>query len=212
MEAIGHATNLTRCSRGSVILSPDDPPERIHILKQGRVRLYRITPDGKQLTLDLLDPGTVLGDMRVLGQGRISEAFAEALGEAVVCTIAADEMRTLIERYPVIGLNVIDHLARRLREAEGELESMAYESVGQRLARRLVDLADRYGDAGPDGAVVIGQRLTQQELAELVGTSRETLAHLIADLRRRGVIETRDRAFVIMDRRELVAIASGDIG
>jgi len=82
MEAIGHATSMTRCSRGSVILSPDDPPERIHILKQGRVRLYRITADGKQLTLDLLDAGTVLGDMALLGQERISEAYAEALGEA----------------------------------------------------------------------------------------------------------------------------------
>ena len=66
MMAIGHATTMTRCSRGQVILSPDDAPNRIHILKRGRVRVYRMTPDGKQLTLDIYEPGTILGDMELL--------------------------------------------------------------------------------------------------------------------------------------------------
>ena len=210
MEAIGHATSMTRCSRGSVILSPDDPPERIHILKQGRVRLYRITPEGKQLTLDLLDAGTVLGDMALLGQGRISEAYAEAVGDAVVCTVSADEMRQLIERFPVIGLNVIGHLADRLREAERELESMAYESVGQRFARRLLDLAERYGESDETGVTVLRERMTQQELAEMIGTSRETLAHLVGEFRRRGLVETRHHRLTLLDRAALSRLAAGE--
>ena len=209
LEAIGHATNLTRCGRGSVIVSPDDPPERIHILKSGRVRLYRISPDGKQLTLDIVDPGTILGDMALLGQPRISEGYAETLGEAVVCTISADELRRLVERFPVIGLNIIGHLADRLREAERELESMAFESVAQRFARRLLDLADRYGDPASDGRTLIRQRFTQQELAEMVGTTRETLAHVLADFRRRGLLETAHHQLTIRDGTRLAEVAAG---
>lgn len=210
LEAIGHATSLTRCASGSVILSPDDPPERIHILKSGRVRLYRISADGKQLTLDILDPGTILGDMALLGQRRISEAYAETIGDAVVCTVSAAEMRRLIERFPTIGLNVIGHLSRRLHEAQRELESMAYASVAQRVARRLLDLAERYGVASADGATVIRERFTQQDLAEMVGTTRETLAHTLADLRRRDLLDTSHHAVTIRDRAGLERIAASE--
>ncbi len=145
IEAIGHSTTMTMCRPGQVILSPDDPPDRIHILKRGRVRVYRVTPDGKQLTLDIHEAGTILGDMALLGQDAIPEAYAQTLDDAVICTITPDELRRLIERYPTVGVNVITHLSRRLKDAERELEAMAYQRVGQRLARKLADLAGRFG-------------------------------------------------------------------
>jgi len=126
MMAIGHATTMTHCVRGQQVLSPDDPPDRIHIIKAGRVRVYRTTPDGKQLTLDIFEKGTILGDMSLLGQDRIAEAYGEAIDDGVICTITPDELRHLIERYPVIGVNVIRHLSRRLQAAEREIEAMAY--------------------------------------------------------------------------------------
>jgi CRP/FNR family transcriptional regulator len=209
MQAIGHATTMTRCSRGQQILSPDDPPDRIHIIKQGRVRLYRTTPDGKQLTLDIHEKGTILGDMAMLGQDRVPEAYAEAIDDGVICTIAPDELRSLIERYPIIGINIIRHLSGRLQAAERELEAMAYQRVDQRLARRLIDLAARFG-VDTERGTLIRARLTQQELAELVGTTRETLAHTLSDLRRRGILDTERHQVVIRDAERLAAIADPD--
>ena len=78
IAAIGHATTMTHCVRGQQILSPDDPPDRIHIVKKGRVRVFRITPDGKQLTLDIYEKGTILGDMGLLGQARRSTRASSA--------------------------------------------------------------------------------------------------------------------------------------
>lgn len=130
---------------GQVILSPDDPPDRIHIIKKGKVRVYRVTPDGKQLTLDIYEKATILGDMRLLGQDRVAEAYAKAIDAAVICTITPDELRRLVERYPIIGVNIITFLSRRFQEAERELEAMAYQRVGQRLARKLLDLGQRFG-------------------------------------------------------------------
>jgi len=208
MMAIGHATTMTHCTAGQRIMSPDDPPDRIHILKKGKVRVYRVTPDGKQLTLDIYDKGAILGDMSLLGQEPIPEAFAEALDDAVICTISPDEMRKLVERYPVIGVNIISYLSRRLRNAESELESMAYQRVGQRLARKLIDLSNRFGVQTSRGTL-IEARLTQQELAEMIGTTRETLAHTLADFRRRGLLDTEKHQVLIRDAEQLMDIAEG---
>ena len=113
IEAIGHATTMTHCRPGQVILSPDDPPDRIHILKKGKVRVYRVTPDGKQLTLDIYDKGTVLGDMSLLGQDPIPEAYAQTLDDAVICTITPDELRRLVERSPIIAGNASSYSSSR---------------------------------------------------------------------------------------------------
>jgi CRP-like cAMP-binding protein len=211
IEAIGHATTMTVCTPGQMLLSPDDPTERIHIVKKGKVRVYRLTPDGRQLTLDIYDRGTILGDMRMLGQDRLPEAYAEAIEAGVICTITPDEMRKLIELHPTIAVNVIRHMATRLQEAERELESMAYQRVGQRLARKLIDLAQRFGIKSVRGTL-IQARLTQQELADLVGTTRETLAHTIGDFRRRGLISTEQQRVVIRDAEGLLEVARGRDG
>jgi len=209
MQAIGHATTMTHCVRGQQILSPDDPPDRIHIVKKGRVRAYRMTPDGKQLTLDIFEKGTVLGDMELLGQDRLPEAYAEAIDDGVICTITPGELRKLIERYPVIGVNIIRHLSRRLQAAERELEAMAYQRVDQRLARKLLDLGQRFGVSTERGTL-IAARLTQQELAEMIGTTRETLAHTLADFRRRGLLDTENHQVLIRDAELLAEVAEGE--
>ncbi len=206
MMAIGHATTMTHCMVGQRILAPDDPPDRIHIIKRGRVRVYRMTPDGKQLTLDIHEKGTVLGDMALLGQDRPQGAYAEAIDEAVICTISPEELRRLIERHPLIGINIIRHLSGRLEAAERELEAMAYQRVDQRLARRLLDLGQRFGVETTRGTL-IRARLTQQELAEMVGTTRETLAHTLGDFRQAGLLDTAHHQVVIRDAERLADIA-----
>ena len=168
-----------------------------------------MSADGKQLTLDIHEKGTILGDMEMLGQDRLPEAYAEAIDEAVICTISPDELRRLIERYPTIGVNIIRHLSRRLDAAERELEAMAYQRVDQRLARKLLDLAGRFGVATARGTL-IGARLTQQELAEMIGTTRETLAHTLSDFRRRGLLDTARHQVTIRDAERLADVADGD--
>src|SRR5262245_26242859 len=104
LEAIAAATLMWHRSRGQQILTPDHPPHSIQLLKQWTARLYRPSAAGKQLTIDIYGPGTIFGDMRLLGQRRLPEVFAEALDDGVVCTMTAAELGALIERYPAIGL------------------------------------------------------------------------------------------------------------
>lgn len=210
VESIAEVATLGRRAPGDRIMSPDDPRERIHIVKRGSVRLYRLTADGRRLTLGIYEKGTILGDMQMLGQERVPGAYAEAIDEVTICTVTPDELCEFIERYPRVGINIIRHLARRLENAESDLEAMAYQTVGQRFARKLTELASRFGTETADGTL-IQARITQQELAEMIGTTRETLAHTLSDFKRRGLVETMERRFVIRDPPRLSAIAS-DLG
>lgn len=188
---------MTACLTGVLVTSPDDEGERLYIVKRGRVRLYRLTLDGKQLTLDILDKGRVVGRMSWLGQ-ELNDAYAEAIEDAVICSFTPDELRRLIDRFPSIGLNIIRYLADRLAASERERELMAYRSVEERLATRLIELVERFGRP-VNGGIEIDARLTQQELAEMIGTSRETLATTISSLRERGVLDMEHQRVVILE-------------
>lgn len=197
LNDISQTLPMTTCRTGGLVTSPDEDDERLYIVKSGRVRLYRITTDGKQLTLDILDKGRVVGRMSWLGQ-ELTDVYAEAIEDAVICSFTPAELRRLIERFPAIGLNIIRHLSDRLAASEREREVMAFRSVQQRLATRLIELADRFGRPN-DGGVAIDARLTQQELADMIGTSRETLATSISSLRELGVIEMEHQQVLIRD-------------
>ena len=205
LKEISRTLPMTTCRTGGLVTSPKDSDERLYIVKRGRVRLYRLTPDGKQLTLDILDKGRIVGRMSWLGQ-ELNEVYAEAIEDAVVCSFSPEELRRLIDRFPGIGLNMVRYLSERLAASEREREVMAFRSVEQRLAARLLELAERFGQPS-DSGVAIDTRLTQQELADMIGTSRETLATTVSSLRERGLVEMQDQRVVIRDLEQLRELA-----
>ncbi len=205
LKEISETLPMRTCQVGGLVMSPEDDDERLYVVKRGRVRLYRLTPDGKQLTLEILDKGRIVGRMSWLGQ-QLTDAYAEALEDTLICSFTPAELQRLIDRFPSVGVNIIRYLSDRLAVSEREREVMAFRSVEQRLAARLVELADRFGQPA-DGGTEIDARLTQQELAEMIGTSRETLATTIASLRERGMLEMRNQRVVVRDPDRLRDLA-----
>lgn len=197
LREVSRTLPMSTCQVGGLVTSPGEEDERLFIVKRGRLRLYRLTPDGKQLTLDILDKGRVFGRMSWLGQ-EVTDVYAEAVEDALVCSFTRTELSRLIDRYPAVGVNIIRYLAERLSVSEREREIMAYRTVEQRLAARLIDLADRFG-LEADGGTEIDARLTQQELADMIGTSRETLAVTVSSLRERGILQMRNQRVLITD-------------
>jgi len=143
LREISRSLPMQTCVVGGLVTSPEDEDERLYIVKRGRVRLYRLTPDGKQLTLEILDKGRIVGRMSWLGQ-ELSEVYAEAVEETLVCSFTPEELRRLIDRFPAVGVNIIRYLSDRLASSEREREIMAFRSVEQRLAARLLDLLERF--------------------------------------------------------------------
>jgi CRP-like cAMP-binding protein len=186
MKAIAQAAPMRTYPAGAVLHSPHNQVEALFILKRGRVRIFRISTDGRALTTAIMTPGTIFGEMVLLGQS-MHDNYAEALDEAVVCVLS----RACVQKYLLsdarISARISEILGQRLREMERRLSDSVFKSVPQRIASTLVALAGqqrRYGLASRAPVVA----LTHEQIAALVGTSRETATKILGDFAELGLI------------------------
>ena len=200
MEALSQAAPMRTYPAGTLVYSPHHPVEALFILKQGRIRIFRVSEDGRALTTAIIEPGTIFGEMVALGQ-RMHDSFAEAMDEVVVCVMDQADVRRLLLGNPRIATRIAETMGRRLGELEQRLSDAVFKSVPERVAGTLATLAERRS------RLRRGQvRITHEQLAALVGTSRETTTKVLGDLAGQGLIELgRGRISVLdLDRlREL---------
>jgi CRP/FNR family cyclic AMP-dependent transcriptional regulator len=199
MEEIDRVTTITACRRGKILYMPEDTSEVLFLLKEGRVQLYRISPDGKKLVIATLGPGTVFGEMALIGQG-MQNTFAEAIDDCVLCVMSREDVERLLVTRPKVALRIFEYLGNRLREAEARQEEIAFKGIPSRLASLLLGLAD---EGGSD--TISGQ--THQDLGEQIGTYRETTTQTLNAFKSEGLIEIGRKRITILDREGLQRIA-----
>lgn len=197
-EELKNITTLSMARRGKILYSPDETSEVLFILQSGRVQLYRIAPDGKKLIISTLEKGTLFGEMPLLGQ-QLHNTFAEAITDCTYCVIQLKELERLIIQYPAVALRILAITKRRLHHAENHLKDLTFKSIPARLASLILNLA------GEEETDVTG--FTHQDLAEMVGTYRETITQVLNDLKNKGLIDIGRKRLVIRDREGLQALA-----
>ncbi len=190
-------TTMVTCERGRVFYVPDEAGEVVFILKRGKVDLYRLTEDGRKLVVATLSPHTIFGEMGLIGQ-RMYGCYAEATEDCLICVLSRADLQALVRRNPEVGLRLLDELERRLHEREAELEALAFRSLPTRLAALLLKEANAEG-------VVAG--LTHQDLAERLGTYRETISQLLGRFRSEGLVAVEPRHIRLLDPAGLSAYA-----
>ncbi len=205
LNRVDELAAMTQCERGKVFFSPEDSPGTIYFLKEGRVRLYRRTDDGKQLTVALLDRGAVFGESSLIGQTHAG-VYAEAEEQCLLCVMPAAHLRQLIAEVPQVGLNLLEYVGQRLQRSQELAEEVAYWSVKRRLARLILELDERYGHPTLGGGRIVNKVFTQADLAEMVGATRETIAELMSSLKKQDILDTKRRRIVIKDRPAVEAL------
>jgi len=196
MRTIADRTTMREVNRGRVLLQPDEPPEMVYVIKEGRVKVSRYSPDGKEQILALLEPGDLFGALAVVG-GR-EQVHVEAFEDTLVCGIRGEDFLALIRRQPDLMLRVVRHLAERLRAAEEEIADLAFRNVPGRLASLLLRLSEEYGRHTPQGRR-LALRLTHQDMAAMIGATRETVTSVLSRFREDGLIAFDRRYIVIRD-------------
>jgi len=199
MQDLNRITTMSTVPRGRVFYRPEEPGEVLFILKEGRVQLYRISPEGKKLVITTLGPHTLFGEMALLGT-KMHNTFAEAIDDCLICVMSRTDLERLILNKPQVALRLLDITGKRLRDAEERLESMAFKGIPARLASLLLRLAQEQGSQDISG-------LTHQDLAESVGTYRETATQVLNDLKAQGLIEIGRKRISILDAERLTEIA-----
>lgn len=202
MADLAAAAPMRTVQAGTLLWSPHEPHAVLFIVKAGSVCLYRLSPEGRRLTLAVLGPGALFGEMDLMGQ-RMGDGFAEALEPSVLCLMSEHDVRGMLLADSRIAGRIISGLGRRLAEVEQRLADAVLKPVPQRLAAvlcQLVEAAPQAGLLSPRGAEV---RLTHEQLADLVGTTRVTTTKLLGDLRDAGVVRLRRGSVVVLDRERL---------
>jgi CRP/FNR family transcriptional regulator, cyclic AMP receptor protein len=192
IDDIDRATTMVTCQPGRVFYGPEDTGEVLFLLKQGRVQLYRLSPQGKKLVVASLEPGALFGEMSLLGQG-MHNTFAESIGECTLCVMSRSDIERMILEKPAVALRFLEALARRLREAEAMLEALAFRSIPSRLASLLLELA------GHGGAPAVIEGYTHQDLAEMLGTYRETATQTLNSFKQQGWIAIDRKRIRLLD-------------
>lgn len=201
---LGHPRAL---HRGQSLLPTGDVANSVLLIKSGRLKLSRLSAGGKELILSLLEPGDLLltpADRALKG----SEPLIEALDDALLVVVRHEAFEAFVRARPAAAFAVIRQLAARIRILEERIEEMAFKGIPGRLATTLLRLADAYGSREPTGGVALGLQVTQQELANLVGASREMVNHALAHWKREGWIEVHGRSIVIRRTEALESLES----
>jgi CRP-like cAMP-binding protein len=199
LQAVGRLAAMRAVPRGTLLLDPSRFQPVLYLLKRGYVRLYRMSPEGRQLTVSLLGPGNVFGELGGLSTGT-RHSFAEAVTDVLVCTLQETDLERLMRAYPEVAVRMVRVLSQRLRELEELLERLALSSVRTRILHLLAKLAESFGV--PEGRFLrLDVGLAHQDLADMVGCSRETVTLTLRELARQGVVRTaRRRLWVELER------------
>jgi CRP/FNR family cyclic AMP-dependent transcriptional regulator len=186
LERIITLVHERRFPAGTSVLTAEQPGEAVYVLLEGSVKVHLFTPEGAEVILAVLGPGEVVGEMSLADSlGR--SASVTTLEESVFLWIDRAIFRSGVEGSPVLARNLADILSRRVRLANAHLLSMATLDVPGRVASQILSLSREYGRKTPDGAR-IPLRLTQSDLAALVGASRVSVNQALGYLRGRGAI------------------------
>ncbi len=199
MAELDRMTTITNVPRGRVFYQPEDVSEVLFLIKEGKVQLYRISPEGKKLVIATLGPGTLFGEMALLGQ-QMHNAFAEALDDCLILVMSRTDLERLILNKPLVGLRMLEITGRRLNDAESRLEDMAFKGIPARLASLLLRLSDERKSAD-----ILG--MTHQDLAETIGTYRETATQVLNDMKLQGLIAIGRKRITIVDPERLSEVA-----
>ena len=194
LDSIKHLFSEERAERGEIILLEGEPTDRLFFVATGVVKLFRVSAEGKEQTLELVRPGGSINEVPVFDGGP-NPASAQAMGPALLYIISKTDLESILRGHPGVALNVVKVLASRIRHLVSLVEDLSFRHVIGRVAKILLEHAG-------DGARP-GQRLTQQEMAAIAGTAREVVGRSLKTLEERGIIKLEHHRIVVTDEEAL---------
>lgn len=189
------------------IYSPADTNGRIYFLFNGQVKLYELSFSGKKVIVDLIDHGSIFGDITTDSKDSSSvKNFAESIGYSTIGIAAKEYFLSFLIKQPTIALKVVDLLAQRLNQAEEKIKDLSLGKIENRILHELVRFSKKNGRE-TKRLYVVTQKITHEELAGMVGTTRETVTKTLNELKRKRVISVDLNRLYRLDKQKLVYYA-----
>lgn len=181
--------------RGTVVLTEGDIGDSLYAIAKGRVKVFIGDEDGREIILKILGPGDFFGEMSLIDKQPRSASVA-TLENTTLRILSQNAFQECLTRAPAIASTVMTALAKRLRDADRKISNLALMDVYGRVANTLLELAIQ-----SDGKLIVGEKLSQQDIANMVGASREMVNRILKDLTERGYISVESKQITIHDNK-----------
>jgi CRP-like cAMP-binding protein len=201
LNALANRVVQRRYRKGNVVFVQGEQGDRCFAIVTGAVKISAYHSDGREAVLAILGPGDVFGELSPFDEAPRS-ADATAAEDAEVLSLDGDALREAIRHHPEIGLALLRVLSKRLRTANESFQDVAFFDVGGRLARKLAELATTHG-VTHEGGVLIDMPVSQEQLAQMIGATRESVNKALATLTRRGLVKRAGKRYLVSDIDEL---------
>lgn len=185
---IERMTPMTRIKKGELIQSPDTFREGLYMLKEGKLKLYKINQEGKQFIVSILGSGNVFGEIDSFSLGT-RDTFIETMDDTILCSLGKEEFEKFLIDRPQLTVRIMKELSGLLKERDAMLSQLALSNVRDRILHLLKTLAEKFG-IPEDAYHKIDMPLSHQEIANMIGSTRETVTMVLNDLSKDGVIRT----------------------
>jgi CRP-like cAMP-binding protein len=205
MTRLAEAVEINEVRRRQVVYLPGDPGRSVYLVNGGRVKISKVTRDGKELTLAYRGPGELFGELAMIDGGP-REEMAEAMENALLTELNRGDFERLVQAHPQLGHRLSRLLLQRRRDVENKIENLVFKDVNAKLGELLLRLALDYGVDHERGTLV-ALKITHQEMANLIGSTRETVSLTLSQFKRRGLIRTEGRKVIIADHEGLRALS-----
>jgi CRP/FNR family transcriptional regulator len=197
-ERLRRLVRTLKYKRGESIYLPGDPGDTIYFLRKGRVKLAYLDESGKRLTLMIRQRGEPFGEVALAGED-VRKLIAEALENIELCAISTSTLLNFAEENPGLSMTISKLVGLRLSEIENRLEDLLFKDVPTRLARLLLKLCEEFGEDNQIHEHVIPLKLTHQDVADLIGSARETTSIILGEFVEEGLIQKQRSQIIILD-------------
>ena len=206
LQEMERITRMQEIKKKQPVYLPGDPANTVYLLKKGRVKIASSAPSGKEVTFEILEAGEIFGELEVM-EDSPRETQAEALDDALICAIRREDFDRYLSEHPNLSVKLTKLIGRRLRKIQTRVEDLVFRDAPARLAHLLLELSK--SDGAPDGAGIrLQARLTHQEMANLIGCSRETVSTIIGQFRDQRLIQIDGRSIIVMNPSGLSRLVS----
>jgi CRP/FNR family transcriptional regulator, cyclic AMP receptor protein len=201
-DALRTSMNLVKLRKGQSLFKEGDDGDHLYVVSSGKVKLGTKSVDGRENLLMILGPGDMFGELSLFDSGPRT-ATAIAVTDAKLLALGQDKVIPWVREHPEVSLQLLARLASRLRRTNEVVGDLVFSDVPGRVAKALIDLGVKFGDKRTEG-LFVNHDLTQEELAQLVGASRETVNKALADFAQRGWLRLEARSVMILDYERLL--------
>ena len=201
-DSLRTSMNLVKLRKGQSLFKEGDDGDHLYLVSSGKVKLGTKSVDGRENLLMILGPGDMFGELSLFDSGPRT-ATATAVTDSKLLALGQDKVIPWVREHPEVSLQLLARLASRLRRTNEVVGDLVFSDVPGRVAKALIDLGVKFGDKRTEG-LFVNHDLTQEELAQLVGASRETVNKALADFAQRGWLRLEARSVMILDYERLL--------